>query len=272
MEFDYNDLPIKIFNIIRNFIVKSKNIFGIERNHIEPYPLNIKTINKDYSGNKINWINKDRKFNYDMEFISINFMILPKNQKKYIKMKDKNTGIEYDFKNKFYIYENFKEPIIIDGIHKPKTKSISINIYIQQDIDKEKAISFLDKHKDFHINYIRSLIIHETTHLKDREISLKILSNNKNYFNKNKSWLEEYRSPLETNAIITSLIYTYKSMKNKENVTLLDLIKKSGMYDILNALINSPKWTERYLKRLNREGIPIRESGFRKINNINELY
>ena len=61
-------------------------------------------------------------------------------------------------------------------------------------------------------------------------------------------------------------------MKNKENVTLLDLIKKSGMYDILNALINSPKWTERYLKRLNREGIPIRESGFRKINNINELY
>ena len=106
MEFDYNELPIKIFNIIRNFILDMKR-FPIVNN--KPFPIFITYVDIDYNGERIESKNNIQKIDYNdgktkfkdnigkniynENFIRIEFSSLPKNPKKYKKVKDEKDGI-----------------------------------------------------------------------------------------------------------------------------------------------------------------------------------
>ncbi len=79
--------------------------------------------------------------------------------------------------------------------------------------------------------------------------------------------LRKYRSPIETNALIHQLIYTYKRLQkenysNLENISLFELIDKTTSKDMLNFVLRtSEKLQKYYIHRLNKEGIPIRKIG-----------
>ena len=254
------------YNIIKN-IKESYN-------HIkEKEELIIKTKIKSYSRKYIDNIkNKKNAFLINIKFIKNN------NMKNIIKISSETP-------NNFYKSKRY----------------ITIKIYINYNFDQYQILNYIKNNKKLIINSIKSMIWHENTHRFDIEFNrmkgtmekaidkIKKIYKDKNISKEEKEKITQKtinkyekiynnkiklnRTSYETNAYINELINTYKELEankniNIYNISLLELIKYSNSIGLIMILATSKKLQKYYITRLNREGIPIRRTGFPK--NINK--
>jgi hypothetical protein len=194
-------------------------------------------------------------------------------------IKDKKPRLIKITPEKTYDEENFNFHLIL-------TSEVNIrNIYgfeIDGELKDGILINLFIKSYDHFIKYekeikfeIKNCLIHEITHFFDfvllnkdeeklREIELHKVFQSKDT-NSISFYLNKYRSVPEINAIIHELIYIYKRLQkenypNLENISLFELIDKLKSFPeiVYFTIVSSPKLQEYYIRRLNREGIPIR--------------
>jgi hypothetical protein len=152
---------------------------------------------------------------------------------------------------------------------------IGIDLYLSSDYN----INFFYRDKNKIKLEIRDTFIHENTHAFDNIVLKDKLDKIYGKLSKFKleygmsdslycsSILKTYRSDMETNAMIHQLIYLYKRLQKQnypglENISLFDLVDKNDHSLVFNfVLSSSTKLQKDYIRRLNREGIPISRIG-----------